>query len=121
MFFAEHGSDEIVRSGIDGIIALLVLRGDRIGFAFELGIEARHDTIQEGLLFGRKGRFVTERIDEFLGKMGGLSERLLIRAFTYWERVDDIDLSGFAIGEDGEQYIDGEAAESLFSGILFAG
>ena len=25
------------------------------------------------------------------------------------------------IGEDGEQYIDGEAAESLFSGILFAG
>ena len=26
-----------------------------------------------------------------------------IRAFTYWERVNDIDLSGFAIGEDGEQ------------------
>jgi hypothetical protein len=26
-----------------------------------------------------------------------------IRAFTYWERVDDIDLSAFAIGENDEQ------------------
>ncbi|MBQ3329153.1 MAG: hypothetical protein IJG88_04285 [Eggerthellaceae bacterium] len=26
-----------------------------------------------------------------------------IRVFTYWERVDDIDLSAFAIGEDGDQ------------------
>ena len=26
-----------------------------------------------------------------------------IRAFTYWERVDDIDLSAFALGEDGDQ------------------
>ena len=26
-----------------------------------------------------------------------------IRAFTYWERVDDIDLSAFAIGEGGDQ------------------
>jgi hypothetical protein len=26
-----------------------------------------------------------------------------IRAFTYWERVDDIDLSAFALGEDGQR------------------
>jgi len=90
LFFAEHGSDEIVRSGIDGIIALLVLRGDRIGFAFELGIEARHDAVQEGLLFGRKGRFVTEGVNEFLGKMGGIPKGLLVRAFTYSNRRGSI-------------------------------
>ena len=26
-----------------------------------------------------------------------------VRAFTYWERVDDIDLSAFALGEDGDR------------------
>ena len=49
-----------------------------------------------------------------------------IRAFTYWERVDDIDLSAFAIGEDGGQVefswrMVSDADEEGESFIVFSG
>ncbi len=82
-FFAEDGADEVVRSGIDGIVAIFVFWGDRIGFAFELGIKASHDAIQEGLFLGCEGCLVAEGIDEFLSKMGGISKGLSVGSFAF--------------------------------------
>ena len=43
--FAEDGADEVVRANIDGEVSVFIFGCDRIGFAFELGIETGHDTV----------------------------------------------------------------------------
>lgn len=52
--------------------------------------------LQEGTSMGGMGTLPR-------GSRLPIPEGKKIRAFTYWERVDDIDLSAFAIGEGGDQ------------------
>ena len=116
IFFSEDSADEVIGSGIDGIVAVFVFGCDRIMFTFELGIEARHDRIQEGLLLGLKGRFVLEGIDEFLREVGGIAEGGHVSPFA------EVDGAGFVVtrvrGIGFESADFGDVAIEVMEGFL---
>ena len=71
--------------------------------------------LQEGTSMGGVGTLAR-------GSRIPIPEGKKVRAFTYWERVDDIDLSAFAIGDDGDQ-IEFSWRSDLFSAgpLVFSG
>ena len=82
ILFSEDCSDEVVYAGIDEVIAVFIFGCDRVVRAIELCIEAGFIGVQKSLFFRREGCLVAHRIDEFLGKMRGITKGIHIRPFA---------------------------------------
>ena len=81
MLFEEDCAEEIVRAGIDGEVAELVLLGNGIGRAIKLLAETDFDLVKESLFGRRERRVVFPCIDKLLRRMGVLTKNLLVGQF----------------------------------------
>ena len=81
VLFEEDGAEEIVRAGINGELAELVLRGNGIGSAAELLAETDFDLVKESLFGRRERRVVFPCVNKLLRQMGVLAKSLLVSQF----------------------------------------